>query len=607
METSLSRLVAGPADVRACLGRLRPVEPTDRHRRVEILVERGAEEAAHEVAKVYVRRGLTVVLVEIPKDFEGAKADLNDLLKHKGTEAVEAAVAAASPFTDEGEEDDRPIISLDGGTLDRATVKSLQAPTWLSLADPAKGVFQRGERLVHLHRPPVDPSQAQGKGALGIVDAGASYLKLRLSQAAIFQKTGRRSGPNPDTELVGALMASPQLWGGIPILKGIVHAPTLRADGSVLDRPGYDPPSGLFADFDGATFQPVPERPTPAEALAALARLRRVYSGFPFATPADEAVLLSALLTALVRPVLRSAPLFAFDAPKMASGKTLLATTVGCVVLGRAPAMMSQAEDPESERKRVLSLLLEGTPVVVIDNVERPLQSDALCSILTGQDRILGASRMVRVPTAATFMATGNNLVVAGDLTTRALVCRLDPGCERPEERRFSVNLYEAVPQWRGWMAADALMIVRAYLAAGAPDLGLPPYGRFEGWSARCRSPLVWLGMADPCVTRRRLEEADPVRDQLRTAMRAWRTVLGIGTCITARALVERLDKDYNDAALSLRDVLLEVAGEQGRIANRKAGRWLARHAGRIEEGTRFESAGTASGGVQLWRLVEVG
>ena len=115
--------------------------------------------------------------------------------------------------------------------------------------------------------------------------------------------------------------------------------------------------------------------------------------------------------------------------------------------------MLSQSDDAESERKRLLALLLEGTPVVVIDNVERPLRSDTLCSILTEPlfaDRVLGVSRTACVPTNAMFCATGNNIAIHGDLSSRALVCALDPKCERPEERRFAVNLHETVPARRG-------------------------------------------------------------------------------------------------------------------------------------------------------------
>ena len=106
------------------------------------------------------------------------------------------------------------------------------------------------------------------------------------------------------------------------------------------------------------------------------------------------------------------------------------------------------------------------------------------------------------MPTNATFLATGNNIVIQGDLTTRALVCALDPKCERPEEREFAVNLHEAVPARRGELVAAALTIPLAYLAAGAPPQRLAPFGRFEAWARWCRDPLVWLGEPDPCASR---------------------------------------------------------------------------------------------------------
>jgi hypothetical protein len=206
-------------------------------------------------------------------------------------------------------------------------------------------------------------------------------------------------------------------------------------------------------------------------------------------------VILSEILAALTRKAMRAAPLHVVTAPKMASGKTLLATVGGYVATGRAPAMMSQAEDPESERKRLLAVLLEGAPLVVIDNVERPLKSDALCSVLTEPlftDRLLGFSRTADRPTNALFVATGNNIVVAGDLTARAVVCTLDPMCERPEERRFRVDLHDWVPRNRGRLVAAALTVVRAYLAAGEPMKGrLPNFARFEDWSRLVREPLV--------------------------------------------------------------------------------------------------------------------
>ena len=150
---------------------------------------------------------------------------------------------------------------------------------------------------------------------------------------------------------------------------------------------------------------------------------------------------------------------------------------------------------------------------VVIDNLETPLKSDALCTVLTEPeftDRLLGVSRTATVPTNTSFFATGNNLVIEGDLTAQALICRLDPRCERPEERTFNRDLHEWVPAHRGELAAAALTIIAAYLAAGAPAQDVPNFARFKEWSRLCRYPLVWLGLDDPCATRDSIEATDP-------------------------------------------------------------------------------------------------
>jgi hypothetical protein len=350
--------------------------------------------------------------------------------------------------------------------------------------------FQRGPLLVRVARlAETGGAMRRTAGALGIVPLDKATLRVRLTESATFEKQdGRSNGWRPidcPKDVAEALLVAVGMWPSIPPLVGIVEAPTLRADGSVLATPGYDAGSGLYFDPGPTVWPAVPDAPTRDDALAALTVLRQPFSGFPFIDEAAESVALSAVLTALVRPSLRSAPLFVMTAPKMASGKTLLATLAAYIATGRPPPMLSQADDAESERKRLLALLLEGSPVAVIDNVERPIQSDALCSILTEptfKDRVLGESRTVSVPTTTTWIATGNNVVVAGDLTSRTLVCRLDPLCERPEERRFEVNLHEDVPHRRGELVAAALTIVRrpsAGLRAGSSVAA----SRWSGWA----------------------------------------------------------------------------------------------------------------------------
>jgi hypothetical protein len=203
-----------------------------------------------------------------------------------------------------------------------------------------------------------------------------------------------------------------------------------------------------------------------------------------------------------------------------------------------------------------------------------------------------------------------------GDLTTRALVCALDPACEHPEERRFDINLHEAVPARRAELVAAALTIPLAYLAAGAPLQDLPPFGRFEAWARWCREPLAWLGMTDPCASRQRIETRDPVRSILRPLLTAWHAALGdtVQTVADVVALTtvpqERADGTtstprQDHKLLDLRKALEAVAAQGREINSRRLGNFIAKHERRVEAGMRFERAGDRSG-VALWRVVTV-
>src|SRR5262245_44672656 len=69
-------------------------------------------------------------------------------------------------------------------------------------------------------------------------------------------------------------------WG-LKHFKGITTSPILDSDGSFRVANGYDQQSGLYCH--NVPELNVPERPTEADARAALLRLRRFFRTFPFA------------------------------------------------------------------------------------------------------------------------------------------------------------------------------------------------------------------------------------------------------------------------------------------------------------------------------------
>ncbi len=520
-------------------------------------------------------------------------------------------------------EDGLPEIRLEGGELHDVVDAAEQA----LLAAAGTEVFQRGGLLVRLSRAENESARRclrRSAGSLVIRPVETPHLVERLTAAAHWMKLNAKTVEWLEIDCPERVAKTLEARGNwiLKPLSGTIEAPTLRPDGSLLATPGYDEATGLFYDPGDLVFPEIKTSPTRDEAREALRVFEDLLVGFPFVDRdpdrpgSDFAVAVSAILTGLVRKSIKSAPLHAFRAPKMGSGKSLLADVVGMIATGRPCAVMSLGEDATEERKRWLSVLMEGDPVVCIDNIERPLGGSTLCSILTQEsykDRVLGMSRTVSVSTAVTLLCTGNNLVFDGDLTTRVIPCDLDPGVERPEERHFDVNLYQYVPEHRAELVVAGLTILRAYVAAGRPRQEIPTFGRFEEWSDLVRSALVWLGTADPCAGRSRIEEQDPTRQRLGQLLVAWRDTLpsrffSVAEAISFTEAGAPLEADDTTGpAGRLREALIAVGADRaGHINPRYVGAFLSKHAKRIEGGLRFER-GTDRNKVATWLVTAIG
>jgi hypothetical protein len=195
--------------------------------------------------------------------------------------------------------------------------------------------------------------------------------------------------------------------------------------------------------------------------------------------------------------------------------------------------------------------------------------------------------------------ATGNNLIFRGDLSSRALLCRIDAQMESPEARTFQIpRLREFIERDRNRLVAAGLTILRAYHVAGRPRQDLRPWGGFEDWSASVREPLVWLGMADPCETRSAVLADDPEREESLAVLRALHDEFQDDE-FTAKRIVRHCES--NTLRMAIEAVAL---GRKNEIDSRKLGWWLRKNKNRIMAGLRLESTGTESGSSR-WQIVE--
>lgn len=433
------------------------------------------------------------------------------------------------------------------------------------------------------------------------------YLVETLTRAARFLKYNGRSRSwvpidAPD-KVAETYLARTGRWK-LPMLAGVVNTPFLRTDRSLCEQPGYDQASGLLFQPDGQTFPAVAPNPNRADARAALDHLDELIGTFPFVTKADRAVALSAILTAIDRRCMATAPLHAFTSPVAGSGKSLLVDLAALTATGQAAPVIAQGRTEEELEKRLGTALMNGDPVIAVDNCEHPLESTFLCQALTQQRlkiRVLGQSRQVEVPVNAAIYATGNNLEIANDLTRRTILCTIDARCERPELRTFETNIYETVRANRGQLVAAALTVLRAWHLADT-TVGLAPFGSFEEWSQRIREPLVWLGHADPCDTMAKVRDNDPKRTELGTVLVRWKEVLGVGPVYTLQQVINAgiNNTDFHAALIAV------AAANRGGIvvSNVQLGRWLRKVEGKIVGNLKLTRAGL-SDGYQLWKLVD--
>ncbi len=371
---------------------------------------------------------------------------------------------------------------------------------------------------------------------------------------------------HPPRWTVRALLARGS-WPQLPLLQGLVEGPVLRADGSVLQEPGYDPRTGLVY-APTADFLPVPERPSVGERDEALRLLREVVCDFPFKDDVHFSAWLSSLLTPLGRPAFEGpSPLNLIDANIRGAGKSLLADVVSTILTGRPAARMSYSRDEDEIRKAITGLAVEGTRLVLIDNVSGVFGSPTLDRALTAwtwRDRLLGSNEHVELPLQMTWYATGNNVALHADTPRRCLHIRLESPEERPEERTVfrHPRLLSWIRERRARILPAALTLLRAYVDAGRPAQQLPGMGSYESWSELVRSTIVWLGLPDPAATRDDLELAAGTDVGLLAAfLEGLEELFGeLGGEATAREMVEALSAEGNqDRFVGLRSVLREL------------------------------------------------
>ena len=339
-----------------------------------------------------------------------------------------------------------------------------------------------------------------------------------------------------------------------------------------------------------------------------------------FEDDASRSTAMSLILSLVFRNLLDTVPMHIITAPTPGSGKSELANAAVRIAFNADASAGGKGADEVELGKRLETLLSSGVQYILLDNVTGGLKGDVLCQAITQiemQFRRLGSHTSVNVRGGRPIIATGNNLAVEEDIVRRSLRIGLDTNLERPEARTFKYDLRTFIRDKRPELLAAALTIGRAFILAAQKDrtLVLPakPSG-FTEWSAFVRSPLVWLGMADPVQTQVGLAAEDPAREVLAGVLRAWHLLSKGEPCTLADILklssnvldTEAEEQDRVDRELALEKFKAACPNVKNGDLKSALGYYLRRHQNSPAAGLRISIADRDRANTTRWQTTDI-
>jgi hypothetical protein len=511
--------------------------------------------------------------------------------------------------------DNRPLVIIDPvkpeSEATESVIQHIGQLGWDNETDQSRliRVYVRGGELVQI----LPSTEKEDEGRLVIRCLPKALLRERVTQACKLEKMATKEDkPNvltcPPGWLVDAIHLRGHFGESIRPLTGIIEAPTIRRDGSILQTPGYDAETGFMFDCRD-DFPPVPDSPSRDNVSEALKSLFRVICDFPCVSDSDRSAWVALVLSMIGRPCVDGCvPMFPVTANIPGSGKSKLIDAAAIIAYGRPAAKHAFPGNDEEMKKVITSLAMKGESSVLFDNLNVQLRGGAIDAALTAttwNDRILGESKHTGdLPMRIVFMATGNNLSYGTDIARRVIPIRLVSLLAEPEGRSDFVHrdLMGWVASQRPRLAVAALTILRGYFAAGCPEQGGDRLGSFEAWSRIIRGAIMWAGGADPLQTRENAKANDESTALLSKLLKGIE-LSDSGAGLTMKAIQATAESGEGEGADCLREAIGEVCGD--RFNSRSFGKRLSKYKDRVYGGRQLKSS-DAGGGVQRWRVVRV-
>jgi hypothetical protein len=221
-------------------------------------------------------------------------------------------------------------------------------------------------------------------------------------------------------------------------------------------------------------------------------------------------------MTAALRASLGNVPLLVIDANYPGAGKGKLARALAVLQSGTTGSILTEGSDLAEFEKRLATAILSGSSVVILDNLQKPLSSSTLESILTegkASIRAFGKLEQNTVECRALFIATMNNGTLRRDQLRRSLTIRIVVEDDKPELRRFDFDPVTYMEEHRMQLLSAAFTVVRGFIQ-NKEGMNSKTLGSFEDWSKYVAGCVEWLLGKNPIDFLEQRKEQDSILEE---------------------------------------------------------------------------------------------
>ena len=249
-------------------------------------------------------------------------------------------------------------------------------------------------------------------------------IKTRLPKAFVSQYLGYRDST-------------------LPRVATLLTMPLVMPDGSFLATNGLHRDKKVICRIEPELVDLLPEgRVLGGEVKEAIEFLCGEWLADVATDDMGKAVLIAMALTVIERALFSERPGFFVTAGKRGCGKTTAVNMVATALTGCRAAATAWSPEPEERRKGLFSMLRQGPPLVVWDNIKlgTAISCPHIEKILTSaayEDRVLSESKSETVSCTTVMVVTGNNIAPKGDLASRCFTIRINADRPDPENRAF--------------------------------------------------------------------------------------------------------------------------------------------------------------------------